>query len=49
MKFTLLKQLCEVHAPSGEEGAMTAFLLKYIKKEKKNCVRRLMNLIAFSK
>jgi len=36
MKFTLLKQLCEVHAPSGEEGAMTAFLLKYIKKEKKN-------------
>lgn len=36
MKFTLLKQLCEVHAPSGEEGTMTAFLLKYIKKEKKN-------------
>lgn len=31
----LLKQLCEVHAPSGHEVAMTAFLLKYINKEKK--------------
>ncbi|HYG01607.1 MAG TPA: M20/M25/M40 family metallo-hydrolase [Chryseosolibacter sp.] len=36
MKFTLLKQLCEVHAPSGEEATMTTFLVKYIKKEKKN-------------
>jgi putative aminopeptidase FrvX len=32
----LLKQLCEVHAPSGEEGSMKDFLLKYIQKEKKN-------------
>jgi putative aminopeptidase FrvX len=32
----LLKQLCEIHAPSGEESAMTAFLLKYIGTEKKN-------------
>jgi putative aminopeptidase FrvX len=32
----LLKQLCEVHAPSGEEFAMKEFLLKYIQKEKKN-------------
>jgi putative aminopeptidase FrvX len=32
----LLKQLCEVHAPSGEEHAMKEFLLKYISKEKKN-------------
>jgi putative aminopeptidase FrvX len=31
----LLKQLCEIHAPSGEEHRMTEFLLKYIKKEKK--------------
>jgi putative aminopeptidase FrvX len=32
----LLKQLCEIHAPSGEESAMQEFLLKYITKEKKN-------------
>ncbi|MBL0743319.1 M20/M25/M40 family metallo-hydrolase [Chryseolinea lacunae] len=31
----LLKQLCEVHAPSGNEVGMTQFLLKYIAKEKK--------------
>jgi putative aminopeptidase FrvX len=32
----LLKQLCEIHAPSGNEVAMKEFLLQYIKKEKKN-------------
>jgi putative aminopeptidase FrvX len=32
----LLKQLCEIHAPSGEEYRMKEFLLKYIQKEKKN-------------
>lgn len=32
----LLKQLCEVHAPSGEESAMKDFLLKYIRKAKKS-------------
>lgn len=32
----LLKQLCEIHAPSGEESPMKEFLLKYIAKEKKN-------------
>jgi putative aminopeptidase FrvX len=32
----LLKQLCEIHAPSGEEYTMKEFLLKYIAKEKKN-------------
>ncbi len=32
----LLKALCEIHAPSGEERNMTDFLLKYIQKEKKN-------------
>jgi putative aminopeptidase FrvX len=31
----LLKQLCEIHAPSGEEYRMKDFLLKYIQKEKK--------------
>jgi putative aminopeptidase FrvX len=31
----LLKQLCEIHAPSGEEYRMKEFLLKYIQKEKK--------------
>lgn len=34
--FSLLKQLCHIHAPSGEESSMTSFLLGYIKKEKKN-------------
>jgi putative aminopeptidase FrvX len=32
----LLKQLCEVHGPSGEERQVKNFLLNYIKKEKKN-------------
>jgi len=32
--ITLLKTLCEVHAPSGEEFRMKDFLLKYIQKEK---------------
>ncbi len=32
----LLKELCEIQAPSGEENRMTEFLLKYIQKEKKN-------------
>lgn len=32
----LLKQLCEIHAPSGEEYRMKDFLLKYIQKEKKH-------------
>lgn len=35
MSLKLLKELCEVHATSGDEGPMKAFLLKYIKKEKK--------------
>ena len=32
----LLKQLCEIHAPSGEEFAITQFLLNYIEKNKKD-------------
>jgi putative aminopeptidase FrvX len=34
--YQLLQQLCEVQAPSGDESNMKDFLLKYIKKEKKN-------------
>lgn len=32
----LLKQLCEIHGPSGSEGGVKAFLLDYISREKKN-------------
>lgn len=32
----LLKELCEIHAPSGEEGRMQEFLLQYIEKEKRH-------------
>ncbi len=35
-EFHLLKQLCEIHAPSGQEVSLKEFLLKYIKKEKKH-------------
>jgi putative aminopeptidase FrvX len=31
----LLKEMCHIHAPSGNEVAMTTFLLNYINKEKK--------------
>ncbi|MCX6291743.1 MAG: M20/M25/M40 family metallo-hydrolase [Bacteroidetes bacterium] len=32
----LLKRLCSIHAPSGNEGAMTAFLLEYIHQHQAN-------------
>jgi putative aminopeptidase FrvX len=32
----LLKQLCEIHAPSGQEGPVKSFLLQHIKRESKN-------------
>lgn len=32
----LLETLCAIHAPSGSEAPLKEFLLKYIKKEKKN-------------
>ncbi|MEX1239632.1 MAG: aminopeptidase [Cyclobacteriaceae bacterium] len=32
----LLKELCEIHAPSGEERNMAEFLLRYVEKEKKH-------------
>ncbi len=34
--FNLLKIMCAIHAPSGNEVAMKNFLLAYIKKEKNN-------------
>ena len=30
----LLKELCKVHAPSGNEGAMKKFLIEYINNNK---------------
>ncbi len=35
-EYALLKRLCSVQAPSGEEVAMKDFVLKYVQKEKKN-------------
>lgn len=32
--LSLLKTLCAIHAPSGNESAMTSFLLEYIEREK---------------
>ena len=32
----LLKEMCAIHAPSGNEAGMTKFLLKYVDKNKKN-------------
>lgn len=36
LDLNLLKQLCEIHAPSGAEVPVKDFLLSYVKKEKKN-------------
>ncbi len=35
-QFQTLKTMCAIHAPSGNEGAMKDFVLKYIKDNKKN-------------
>jgi putative aminopeptidase FrvX len=35
-EFELLKEMCAIHAPSGNETAMTDFLLNYISKNKNN-------------
>ena len=32
----LLKQMCEIHSPSGEEFAMTQFILNYIEENQKD-------------
>jgi len=34
--WAFLKQLCEIHAPSGHEAPVKEFLLSYIQREKKN-------------
>ena len=34
LDYSLLHQLCRIHAPSGNEIAMKDFLLKYVKKNK---------------
>jgi putative aminopeptidase FrvX len=34
--FSLLKKLCGIHAPSGDEGGMTRFVLDYVRKNKKH-------------
>lgn len=34
MNYSLLKKLCNIHAPSGEEGPMKEYLLNYISKNK---------------
>ena len=35
-QFQLLKKMCAIHAPSGNEGPMKNFVLDYIQKHKKN-------------
>lgn len=35
-QFKLLKTMCAIHAPSGNEGPMKDFVLKYIKEHKKS-------------
>lgn len=30
--YSLLQELCSIHAPSGNEGAMTAFIVEYVQK-----------------
>ena len=36
MDLSILKTMCAIHSPSGNEVAMKEFLLDYIKKESKN-------------
>ncbi|MFN3916826.1 MAG: M20/M25/M40 family metallo-hydrolase [Flavobacteriales bacterium] len=44
MNFALLRELCGIHAPSGNEVALKEFLLNYIKKNKKNwCVKPIIH------
>ncbi len=39
-EFRTLKTMCAIHAPSGNEGPMKDFVLKYIKEHKKNWKRK---------
>ena len=36
MNLSLLRTMCAIHSPSGNEGAMKDFLLAYVKSEQKN-------------
>ena len=36
MNFSILKKMCNIHAPSGSEYLMTEFLLEYVKRNQKN-------------
>lgn len=36
MNFSLLQKMCAIHAPSGNESAMTSFILDYVEANKKN-------------
>ena len=36
MNFDLLKKLCSIHSPSGDEYALTEFLINYFKENTKN-------------
>jgi putative aminopeptidase FrvX len=36
MNFSLLQKMCAIHAPSGNESAMTRFILEYVEANKKN-------------
>ncbi|HEX7412508.1 MAG TPA: M20/M25/M40 family metallo-hydrolase [Bacteroidia bacterium] len=40
LNFSLLKTMCAIHAPSGNEVRMKDFLLNYIQTEKKNWKKR---------
>ena len=40
MDFSLLHALCEIHAPSGNEEAMKAFILAYIKENQDKWLRK---------
>lgn len=36
MNFSLLQKMCSIHAPSGNESAMTGFILDYVEANKNN-------------
>jgi putative aminopeptidase FrvX len=39
-EYALLKEMCQIHAPSGNEVAMKEFLLNYIRQQSKNWKHR---------
>ena len=38
--YTLLKELCSVHAPSGDESALTSFIYQYVQKHSNSWRKR---------